>query len=122
MKKVLALFEGRHEMPDNIEGAVFHNITDPNNFEILMQQCDDSLKNCTELELYVTGLSTALVTVLSYCNYNMIPVTLKHHDKKSNSYYTQKVFTWDASNIGEYVDKIKELGKLDELKQKINCP
>lgn len=110
MKKILVLFENRHDMPDEVEGAVFHNINNPNDLNHLMDQCDQSLKDCTELILYVTGLSTALVTVISYCNYNMIPLTLMHHDKKTDKYIPQKVFIWNDNkdNIKEYVCKLNE--------------
>lgn len=92
MKKVLSLFEGRHNMPDRVEGGVFYNIKNPNDLNLLMKQCHNSLYDCDELELYVTGLTTALCTVINYCEYNGIPLTLMHHDKDTDIFITQKIY------------------------------
>lgn len=75
-----------------VKGAVFGTINNPNDLNYLMAQCHKSLYDCDKLTLYVTGLSTALCTVINYCEYNNIDLTLMHHDKKTNTYVKQKIY------------------------------
>ena len=92
-EKTLSLFAFRHQMPkEALAGSVFRTIRDPTNLNVLMDQAHESLKDCCKLTLYVTGLTTALVTVINYCQYNSIPLTLMHYDKNSGDYFPQKVF------------------------------
>lgn len=91
MKKIYALCKGRHEMPIEVSGAIFpHNI---NLLDVkgLEKSASDKLAGCTELTLYVTGLTVALVAVINVCHEKGIKLTLMHFDRVSGSYYQQPV-------------------------------
>lgn len=90
-EKTLALCEGRHEMPAVVEGAIFGNSIDPLDVEGLEKTASNKLAGCTELTLYVTGLTVALVAVVNVCRQNSIKLTLMHFDRATDSYYQQPV-------------------------------
>ncbi len=91
-KKIMCLFEGRHTMPSYVEGAILHNIHDITDLEEMADQVHESLQDCNELVLFVTGLTPALVSVVNYCTYNHIPLTLMHYNKVGDSYFKQNVY------------------------------
>lgn len=45
-----------------------------------------------KLELYVTGLSVALVSVLNVCRILNINVLLYHYNRDTDNYYKQEVY------------------------------
>lgn len=127
----VALCEGRHNIPEATDGAIFGSIEDPTNIGVL--ECDaydrlwelfeqygiveyrteevvefDELNDeefiathtdrvvteAVELNIYVTGLTVALISVLNVCRYNAIGdinITLWHYDRESGKYYPQTV-------------------------------
>ena len=91
MKMILGLCEDRHQLPSEVEGYIYPKTVDPLN-TILLSSCYIKLAHCSELHLYVTGLTVALITVLNYCASNKIPVTLYHFDNNSKNYFTQEVY------------------------------
>lgn len=125
MKKLsLALCEGRHEIPEAVDGSIFRNaISDVTDTEKMEKDAymgiwnaaymhyktgesgflaiDPDWDGCDEeplvlatglaVDLYVTGLTVALIAVLNVCRSNAINVTLWHFDRESGRYYTQKV-------------------------------
>ena len=103
--KVMTLFKYRHSMPKEASESVFKAVRDPTDLNLLMDQAHNALQDCSELKLYVTGLSTALVTVINYCIFNSIPLTLMHHDRKTNTYFPQTVRV--HTNIKEKEEKEK---------------
>lgn len=93
MKKMkLGLCEGRHPI-EGIEGYVFTSTLNPTDISYMSQVCHERLEFCNGLDLYVTGLTVALVTVINYCCQNYIPLTLWHFDRDTGDYYPQKVAT-----------------------------
>ena len=78
-------------MPDCVEGPILHNIHDITDIETMERQCRKSLKNCTELILFVTGLTPALVTVINYCVSKEIPCTLMNYDRATGRYFRQDI-------------------------------
>lgn len=90
----MALCEGRHEIPEATDGAIFPAvIEDPTDLEAMMKVVNGKLRYCARLDLYVTGLTVALVTVVNYAICNNMPLTLYHYDSKSGKYYAQPVET-----------------------------
>lgn len=87
----MALCEGRHEIPQATDGAVFGNELDPLAIAEIEISAAEKLKGLKTLDLYVTGLTVALVAVLNVCRDNGIKVTLYHFDRNSGAYYTQEV-------------------------------
>ena len=68
-------------------------IEDPTDLEAMMRTVNGKLRYCARLDLYVTGLTVALVTVVNYAICNNMPLTLYHCDSKSGKYYAQPVET-----------------------------
>lgn len=98
MKKGFIMCYDRHEVDEltinkyNIEGSLFPHSLDPFDYEVMQVLIDHKLRDCSELNLVVTGLSTAIVEVVKYCANNHIKLTLLHFDKKNQSYKEQTVF------------------------------
>ena len=88
----LGLCEGRHEMPAEVQGFIFGSNEDPLDVEGLQERAEDALKEATELVLYVTGLTVALVSVINVCHNLGIKLTLMHYDRDLGRYYPQSVF------------------------------
>ena len=89
----LALCEARHEMP--VEGSIFGNsISDPTNVGRLEFEACKRLKglDVEYLDLYVTGLTVALIAVLNVCKDLKIKVTLYHYNRETGDYYPQEVY------------------------------
>lgn len=91
MKKIVALCEGRHEMPTEVSGAIFPHNINPLDVEGLEKTASDNLAGCTELTLYVTGLTVALVAVINVCRQSGIKLILMHFDRATGNYYQQSV-------------------------------
>lgn len=92
MNKKLGLCRGRHDIP-HIEGYVFEDITDVFDFDTMQGIVIDKLVGVTSLDLYVTGLTSALVEVINYCSERFIPLTLWHYNSVTGAYFLQVVNT-----------------------------
>lgn len=90
MKKEFCLCKGRHEMP--VTESIFENELNPLDLAGMAATVAEQLQGVTELVVYVTGLTVALVEVIKYCNNNNIKLILMHFDRNTNSYYPQQVF------------------------------
>lgn len=90
-RKRLGLFKERHNMPvtEFIFESPLKNIYD---FEYMRAMFDYKLKDITVLDLYVTGLTSALTEALNYCRLNRIIVNLYHFDINTNKYICQKIY------------------------------
>lgn len=91
-KKVLALCAGRHEMPAQIEGCIFDIIEDVTNLQAMEEIACNKLEGCKSLQLYVTGLTPALIAVLNVCHRNGTLVTLYHFNRDTGDYFPQVVY------------------------------
>lgn len=89
--KNMSLCEGRHQIPEATDGSIFGNELDPLAVENLEIEAVNKLQDVESLNLYVTGLTVALVAVLNACRTLDIKVTLYHFDRESGTYYSQKV-------------------------------
>lgn len=54
-------------------------------------ECRGNCMGCFYTDLYVTGLTVALVAVLNACHKLGIVVTLYHYDREEGNYYPQQV-------------------------------
>ena len=96
------LCEGRHEI-EGVEKYIFTEITDVFDFKAMNEIIHSKLKDVSNLHLYVTGLTVALTTVLNYCSYNRINVTLYHYDRENNAYVSQVIYNnYDLLKEGGY--------------------
>lgn len=91
MKKIMALCESRHPFPAEVEGAVYPQNVDPLDIRGLRAMACDALVGVTELTLYVTGLTVALIEVLNVCKVLSIKLTLMHYNRETGEYYPQEV-------------------------------
>lgn len=112
----LGLISGRHEMPADIEGFVYETVQDPTDVKALTDFASERLIKlfpdvevgltylpnqadytdiviCKRghLDLYVTGLTVALVAVLNACRCLGIQVTLYHYNRDTGTYFSQPV-------------------------------
>ena len=90
MKKILGLCEGRHTI-EKVEGYIFGKELNIRDLGYMRMLAHEVLYETKELDLYVTGLTVALVTVINYCLYNHIALTLYHYDREYDNYYPQEV-------------------------------
>lgn len=80
-------------MPANVEGAIFNEIADPTNTDDIYLTALTWLdsNNVGELNLYVTGLTVALIAVINACKVRGVDLTLWHFNRDTNSYFAQEV-------------------------------
>lgn len=90
----MVLCAARHSHPA-IDGlpAVFEDNIDPMDFSGLMRIAARKLKGVRTLDLYVTGLTPALVAVLNVCMIDLISCTLWHYNKDAGGYEPQVAAT-----------------------------
>lgn len=88
----MELCKGRHSTPAT-DGAIFETEINPLNISALELEAKNKLEslNITKLNLYVTGLTVALIAVLNVARELNIKVILWHYNKETNDYYYQKV-------------------------------
>ena len=106
MKKVLKveLIKNRHIFKNvDIDGYIYdeiRNIRDldymKNTVKIsidwLMKKYEINDYMDLELDLYVTGLTVALIEVINFCNLYGVGLVLYHYDKLLDIYYRQDVY------------------------------
>ena len=97
MKKRLGLCRGRHKI-EGVTEYVFPQEVNPLDLNKLAEMVHEALADCTKLDLYVTGLTVALVEVINYATKNNIALTLWHYNRDTGNYYSQSVATdyWQA--------------------------
>lgn len=87
----MALCEGRHNIPEAVDGSIFATELDPLDLAGMETAATEKLRGIKQLNLYVTGLTVALVAVLNVCHRNNISVTLYHYNRETGTYYEQEV-------------------------------
>ena len=100
MCKTLSLCEGRHEMPSEVEGSIFPQEVNPLDISGMQQIVAEKLNKVTVLDLYVTGLTVALMEVIKYCLKNKVELTLFHYNSATGKYYGQAVTGWYCTQCG----------------------
>ena len=88
----IGLCQGRHEIP-NVENYIFPTEIDPLAVTKLQEDAKRKLTelNCKTVNLYVTGLTVALVAVLNAAKQLDITVKLWHYNRDEGNYYSQEV-------------------------------
>lgn len=89
----VALCEGRHTMPEGVVGSIFPNAVDPTDLKTLDEVAEKFVEDNIgkDLEVYVTGLTVALVAVIKACQDKAVSLTLYHFNRDTNGYYPQLV-------------------------------
>ena len=100
----MGLCEGRHEIPQVTDGYIFPSEVNPTDIDGLRRTACNKL--CTTytnkgldididmpiLNLYVTGLTVALVEVINVCKKLDITLRLYHYNRETNDYDVQIVY------------------------------
>lgn len=90
MKYTFELCAGRHETPATV--AIFPGELNPLDVQGMYTTADEAIPtDCTNLVLYATGLSVALLAVVQVAIDRGITLTAMHFDRESGKYYPQHV-------------------------------
>lgn len=90
------LCEGRHEI-DGVTEYIFGNtIADPTDTEGLKEEAlaffmDNGVKSTECINIYVTGLTVALIAAINAAKEVGASVTLYHFDRETGNYFEQSV-------------------------------
>ena len=91
------LCPARHEH-EEIAGlpAIFpQNIEDITDVSGMAQTAREVLKDCDDVDLYVTGLTVAVGAVIRACYTEMKALTLWHYDRALDAYFPQVIMTME---------------------------
>ena len=95
---VAGLIFNRHALPPHVKDYVWdYDFTSDEIVDIEWQEqycidwLNDNLKSGESLNLYVTGLTAALVSMINACHRSNVPLILWHYDRTSRDYYKQIV-------------------------------
>ena len=85
------LCEGRHPMP--VREGIFPQRVEDIRQDLLEKRADERIpQDCTHLEVYVTGLTIAMMAVVKVCARRGIHLTAYHFNNKYRMYTRQEVF------------------------------
>lgn len=91
----MGLCEERHAIPQVTDGYFFPSEVNPTDTGALWDMaCNKLLLYNNEnirINLYVTGLTVALVTVINICITSNIKLTLWHYNRDTNDYFSQEI-------------------------------
>ena len=88
----VALCESRHDIPAAVNGSIYpQTIEDPMNFDALRDQCCDALNpafnvGVKKVNIFVTGMTSALLTAINYCRECGVECVTWHYDKEVDGY------------------------------------
>lgn len=95
----IGLVKGRHTIP-NVDRYLFTEIADVTDVKAIEEAADAAIKALPStisgvLNIYVTGLTVALIAVLNAVRRDeRFTVTLWHFDTATGEYYPQSVEDW----------------------------
>lgn len=94
MKHTFCLCDGRHTIPGD-PPALFPNSVDPTDTVGLFDAADAAIPaDCTDLDVYVTGLTPATLAVVDVCNQRGISMTALHFNRDTGGYFRQQVLAF----------------------------
>lgn len=96
----IGLCEGRHEIP-GVSDYIFSEIQDVTNFNKMQAIAFDKLKELKTdfVDIYVTGLTAALISTLNAANELNMQVNLYHYDRDKDDYVKQEVSNLANPNV-----------------------
>ena len=89
----LGTVKGRHEIK-KVQEYVFESIPDPTDVKGTERMAYDRLSNLKrpcKIELYVTGLTMAVISVINAASALAVPITLMHYDRETRNYFPQEL-------------------------------
>lgn len=95
----LGLCQGRHSIPQ-VSSYIFAQEVNPLDVDGLTRQAIVTLlelkkQGITTIDLYVTGLTVALVAVINAAITHGITLICWHFDRESGNYYPQELRSWN---------------------------
>ena len=88
----MCLCEGRHPFPENPKGIFGETIENPMDFDGLLKIADEAIpEGTTDLRVYATGLTAAMLAVVDVCEQRRINLTVLHYNTVDGAYYEQQV-------------------------------
>ena len=102
MKEIInvALCEGRHQIPEAVDGSIFPQVIEnPTDIYALEEEAFiffdsvlyPAIKRPRVANIYVTGMTVALIATLNVARRENILVTLFHYDRETGEYFPQQV-------------------------------
>lgn len=86
----LGLCRGRHELP--VDKYVFDEINDVNNTDAMYARAIKAIPvGCTRIDLYITGLTAAAMSVVRACAHFGIALVCYNFDRETGKYIPQRV-------------------------------
>ena len=84
---------GRHNIPEAVDGFIFPEVIDIKNVKALEVAAFDVLNNNpnARLNLFITGLTVAVIAVLNSARRLGMPVTAWHFDRETGKFFPQKI-------------------------------
>lgn len=89
--KNYVLCEARHNIPNATDGSIFNNTINPLDVNGLEEIAIAKLNGVDEANIYVTGLTVALIAVLNASKITGTKITLWHYNRDTDNYYSQEV-------------------------------
>ena len=90
MKYEFELCKGRHQTP--AAESIFDSEIDPTAVDAIEKIADSRIPDdATEIVVYVTGLTVAMLAVVSVCIARGIKLVAMHYDRTTGTYYRQLV-------------------------------
>jgi hypothetical protein len=101
----IGLCQGQHEIPGITDYFFDTEISLINTIQLqkiaeekLWKIMDIYGRSNIEIELYVTGLTAALIAVINACNLNCTRINLMHYDKNACTYYKQNIVQFSTTD------------------------
>ena len=93
-KYTMGLCAGRHDVP--VQDFIFKEILNPTDYQWMEATAERAIpSNCNELDIYVTGLTPAMLAVVKVCERRGITLTAMNFDRETGKYLEQLVFSFD---------------------------
>ena len=92
----VGLIKGRHRLPDDVKDYIFERaltseeMTDKD-WLYLTASASLARFKPDEVEIYVTGLTQALIAVLNVCRAHRIKVVCVHYNRETGGWWKQEV-------------------------------
>jgi len=92
----VGLVKGRHKLPDDVTEYIFTRALTSEEMvdkDWLYLTASNALAKWKpqEVEIYVTGLTSALIAVLNVCRVHRIKVVCVHYDRQTGGWWRQEV-------------------------------
>lgn len=87
-----------HQKTPALDGSIFEYDIDQRHLSAFNKIAESKLRGANKLDLYATGLMSALVAVIKVCYRNKITLTIYYPDM-NGQFYPQ--YVWNFDNKGE---------------------